>query len=181
MVARHPYPIEDFRRCRVLAAEQRQQAGSERLPRVRSLLEASAERWELLADSHALIESLPHRVAQARPGVSAPLRVGDGKQTITCAGKLRVNCEKRTAQANGSIVRLTTMEQAVLEQLALNRGTVVSKQSLMLQLYPATRRPDTKIIEVLVRTLRKKLARACDGRNPIVTVRKRGYILAKHV
>lgn len=53
-------------------------------------------------------------------------------------------------------IRLTAFEYTIIETLIRNAGKVVSKDSLMLQLYPDAEFRESHIIDVLRDRLRKK-------------------------
>ena len=74
-------------------------------------------------------------------------------------------------------VHLTPKEYAVLELLSLRKGTVLTKGKFLNHLYGGMDEPQSKIIDILVCTLRKKLAQATGGSHYIETVRGCGYAL----
>jgi two-component system cell cycle response regulator CtrA len=55
---------------------------------------------------------------------------------------------------------LTAKEFAILELLILRRGTTLSKESLLSHLYGELDEPESKIIDVFICKLRRKLALA---------------------
>jgi two-component system cell cycle response regulator CtrA len=73
-------------------------------------------------------------------------------------------------------VPLTSKEYAILELLVLRRGAVLSKENFLDHLYGGMDEPDSKIIDVFICKLRKKLAIA-GADNLIGTVWGRGYIV----
>jgi two-component system cell cycle response regulator CtrA len=75
-------------------------------------------------------------------------------------GNLSLCLITREVRVDGSLVRLTPREYAVLEQLVLRRGLFVSKDMLLSQLYGELEEPEAKIIDVFICKLRKKLDRA---------------------
>lgn len=152
------------------AAHQRMLARQEALPNVRRLLQGSAETWEALANS------LPAPSGDAAAVHSSVVR-GKHPPSPIRAGKLVVDLDTRTAAAGGAPVPLTGQEYAVLALLARRKGQAVTKAMLLDHLYGGLVRPDTRIVEVFVCKLRKKLSRACGGDNFIHTVRGGGYSL----
>jgi two-component system cell cycle response regulator CtrA len=74
-------------------------------------------------------------------------------------------------------VHVTCKEYAILELLSMRKGSTLSKEAIMGHLYNGMDEPEVKIIDVFVCKLRKKLALASDGRDPIETVWGRGYLL----
>ena len=65
----------------------------------------------------------------------------------------------------------------MLEFLSLRKATTVSKEMLLRHLYGGMDEPETKIIDVFICKLRKKLAGASNGRDYIETIWGRGYAL----
>ncbi len=93
------------------------------------------------------------------------------------AGELTINVEKRTVEVAGTPVHLTGREYQVLELLAQRKHTVLSKAAILKHLYGEGATPDPKIVDVFICNLRRKLARASEGREFIETIRGRGYML----
>ena len=97
-------------------------------------------------------------------------------QSVIRTGKLAVNLDAKTVEADGSRVHLTGKEYAILELLMMRRGSVLSKENFLDHLYGGMDEPDSKIIDVFVCKLRKKLQHA-GANNIIGTVWGRGYIV----
>jgi two-component system cell cycle response regulator CtrA len=74
-------------------------------------------------------------------------------------------------------VHLTGKEYQMLELLSLRKGTTLTKEMFLNQLYGGMDEPDIKIIDVFVCKLRKKLANASGGKDYIETIWGRGYVL----
>ena len=91
--------------------------------------------------------------------------------------KVSVNLDTRIVEVDGTPVHLTSKEYAILELLAMRRGTVLTKEMFLNHLYGGIDEPELKIIDVFVCKLRKKLADASGGTNYIETVWGRGYML----
>jgi len=98
-------------------------------------------------------------------------------QSVIKVGRLLVNLDIRTAQVDGQPVHLTGKEYAILELLALRKGTTLTKEMFLNHLYGGLDEPELKIIDVFVCKLRKKLSSASGGENFIDTVWGRGYVL----
>lgn len=92
-------------------------------------------------------------------------------------GDLLVDLDRRTVTVGGQSIHVTGKEYQMLELLALHKGSTLSKDIFLNQLYGGLDEPAAKIIDVFVCKLRKKLANASDGRNYIQTVWGRGYRL----
>jgi len=92
--------------------------------------------------------------------------------------KVAINLDTRSVDVAGTSVHLTNKEYAILELLAMRKGTVLSKETFLNHLYNGMDEPEIKIIDVFVCKLRKKLADASgDNTNYIETVWGRGYML----
>ena len=100
-------------------------------------------------------------------------------QAVVQTGDLIVNLEAKTAEVNGSQVYLTGKEYQILELLSLRKGTTITKEMFLSQLYGGMVEPDIKIIDVFICKLRKKLAGASNGKDYIETVWGRGYMLCE--
>jgi two-component system cell cycle response regulator CtrA len=104
-------------------------------------------------------------------------RAGQHKAAQIRCGKLIVDVASKTASTVSSNLNLTGREYAMLEHFAQRKGAVLSKSALMAQLYGGMDEPDSKIIDVFVCKLRKKLADATGGEAYIHTVWGSGYQL----
>jgi len=94
--------------------------------------------------------------------------------------KVTVNLDTRIVEVDSTPVHLTSKEYAILELLAMRRGTVLTKETFLNHLYGGIDEPELKIIDVFVCKLRKKLADASSGTNYIETVWGRGYMLKEY-
>ena len=110
--------------------------------------------------------------------IQAIIRRSKGhSQSIISAGRLSVNLDTRTVEVDSQPVHLTGKEYAILELLALRKGTTLTKEMFLNHLYGGIDEPELKIIDVFVCKLRKKLSVATAGENYIETVWGRGYVL----
>jgi two-component system cell cycle response regulator CtrA len=98
-------------------------------------------------------------------------------QSAINTGDLCVNLDTKMVEINGARVHLTGKEYQMLELLALRKGTTLTKEMFLSQLYGALDEPEVKTIDVFVCKLRKKLASASGGKNYIETVWGRGYVM----
>jgi two-component system cell cycle response regulator CtrA len=98
-------------------------------------------------------------------------------QSVIRTGKLNVNLDTKSVEANGQRLHLTGKEYAMLELLSLRKGTTLTKEMFLNHLYGGMDEPELKIIDVFICKLRKKLAAATSGENYIETVWGRGYVL----
>ena len=98
-------------------------------------------------------------------------------QSVIRTGKISVNLDAKTVEANGHPVHLTGKEYQMLELLSLRKGSTLTKEMFLNHLYGGMDEPEVKIIDVFICKLRKKLALATEGANYIETVWGRGYVL----
>ena len=98
-------------------------------------------------------------------------------QSVIKTGKISVNLDAKTVDANGHAVHLTGKEYQMLELLSLRKGTTLTKEMFLNHLYGGMDEPELKIIDVFICKLRKKLVEATGGENYIDTVWGRGYVL----
>jgi len=98
-------------------------------------------------------------------------------QSVIKTGRLAVNLDARTIEADGKPLHLTGKEYGILELLSLRKGTTLTKEMFLNHLYGGMDEPEVKIIDVFICKLRKKLANATNGQNYIETVWGRGYVL----
>ena len=117
-------------------------------------------REELIARIHAIIR-----------------RSKGHSQSIINTGKVSVNLDAKTVEADGKSVHLTGKEYQMLELLSLRKGTTLTKEMFLNHLYGGMDEPELKIIDVFICKLRKKLATATGGESCIETVWGRGYVL----
>ena len=98
-------------------------------------------------------------------------------ESVVRFDKVAINLDTRTVEVDSQQVHLTNKEYAILELLAMRKGTVLTKEMFLNHLYSSMDEPEIKIIDVFVCKLRKKLAKASGGMNYIETVWGRGYML----
>ena len=90
---------------------------------------------------------------------------------------LRLDLDSKAVEIDGTRVHLTDKEYKILELLALHKHATLAKESFLNQLYGGIDEPDSKIIDVFICKLRKKLSNASGGKDYIETVWGRGYTL----
>jgi len=98
-------------------------------------------------------------------------------QSVIHTGRISVNLDAKTVEAEGKPVHLTGKEYQMLELLSLRKGTTLTKEMFLNHLYGGMDEPELKIIDVFICKLRKKLSEATGGDNYIETVWGRGYVL----
>ncbi|MCA3255922.1 MAG: response regulator transcription factor [Alphaproteobacteria bacterium] len=92
-------------------------------------------------------------------------------------GRLTVDVDAKVAEVDGERLNITNREYAVLELLALRKGTTIKKDEFLSEIYDGRDEPEPKIIDVFICKLRKKLALHCGGNPQIETIWGRGYML----
>ena len=115
---------------------------------------------ELLARIQALIRR-DTRVAE-----SSTLTVGD----------LAIDLLAREAKRGDTVISLPAREFALLEYLMRHPGRIVSKTSILENIYDYSFDPQTNVVDVLVCRLRNKIDKDFD-RKMLHTVRGMGYVL----
>lgn len=95
---------------------------------------------------------------------------------LTC-GRLQVDSATRLVRVDDKALTLTPKEYALLELLVRRRGHVLSRAAIFEQLYESDSSSSDTVIEVLMSTLRAKLARA--GLPDLIETRRGfGYVIA---
>ncbi|MDC9592255.1 two-component system response regulator PhoP [Xenorhabdus sp. IM139775] len=85
-----------------------------------------------------------------------------------------INLSRKEFSINDTNIKLTAFEYTIIETLMRNNGKVVSKETLMRQLYPDAELRESHTIDVLMGRLRKKILNEWPE-EVIVTVRGQGY------
>ena len=99
---------------------------------------------------------------------------GWSKSLINCEDVvLDLTAQKVTVKQQE--IDLTAFEYKVLEYLMMHAGKVISKSELTEHIYEQDYERDSNVIEVFIGRLRKKLD-PCNEKNPIETMRGRGYV-----
>ena len=98
-------------------------------------------------------------------------------EAVVTIDDLIVNLDQKIVEIAGKRVSLTGKEYQMLELLALRKGTTITKEMFLNQLYGGMDEPELKIVDVFICKLRKKLANASQGKNYIETIWGRGYVL----
>ncbi|MGB8633938.1 MAG: response regulator transcription factor [Rhodanobacteraceae bacterium] len=91
-------------------------------------------------------------------------------------GALEINPRARQARVEDVALTLTPKEYGLLEALCSERGRVMTRTALFERLYDARSESSDKVIEVLVSTLRAKLARV-GVKDLVQTRRGYGYVV----
>lgn len=117
----------------------------------------------------------PFHIEEVVARMQALMRRNSGLASqIISLPPFEVDLSRRELLVHGDPVKLTAFEYTIIETLIRNNGKVVSKESLMLQLYPDAELRESHTIDVLMGRLRKKLQTA-NSHDVITTVRGQGY------
>ncbi|HEY0292441.1 MAG TPA: response regulator transcription factor [Hansschlegelia sp.] len=100
-----------------------------------------------------------------------------GPSPIMRAGELTLDPESRTVTRAGVEISLTVREYDLLHYLMRNAGRALSRERLLNGVWDYTFDPGTKVVDVYVRYLRRKLGD--DDGVMIRTLRGVGYMLTK--
>src|SRR4051794_12086981 len=104
-------------------------------------------------------------------------RSAEQAEVVVTCGDLAVRLGLKRAEIAGKPVGLTGKEYAMLEMMALRKGSTLTKEMFLNGMYGGMDEPEMKIIDVYVCKLRKKLAEASGGKDYIETIWGRGYAL----
>lgn len=118
----------------------------------------------------------PFAAAELHARVRALLRRNDGeRQPIARVGDVELDPAEHMVRRDGVDVSLTAKEFQLLEFLMRHPGQLFSRERLIDAVWDADYAPESNIVEVYVRSLRRKLD---DGRHELIqTVRGSGYRL----
>jgi DNA-binding winged helix-turn-helix (wHTH) protein len=137
-------------------------------------LEEVCRRYELTVEEFLSWQ----RALNGRVHIQAIVRrFDDRSKSIIRTGQLAVNLETRVVSVDDQPVHLSPKEYGLLELLSLRKGATLRKEVLLNQLYAGLSEPESRIVDVLVCKLRKKLAQATGGTHYIGTARGHGYVL----
>ena len=91
-------------------------------------------------------------------------------------GPIAINPARREVVINGNAVDFTVKEYGLLEYLARNSGTVLTRTQLSEHVWDINFEPTSNVVDVYVGYLRSKIDKAL-GQSVIRTVRGHGYML----
>lgn len=121
---------------------------------------------ELLARIHATLR-------RTAPVGEVPAEVAQGRITI---GGLWIDLASKQVRLADADVRLTPTEFALLRELAVNRGKLLSRAHLLRQVWGHGYEAETEYIRVYISRLRAKLEP--PGSRPLIVTRQRaGYLI----
>lgn len=100
----------------------------------------------------------------------------ESKSPVICVGDLEIDTNARVVQRAGQAIDMTPREYALLEFLAHRAGKVVTRSDIWEHIYDFAAEPNSNVIDVYIRLLRKKLEQG--GLPPLIHTRRGlGYIL----
>jgi len=110
---------------------------------------------------------------RTRPAAQA---LAGAAPTAITVGDLWINLAREQVQLAGTEVHLTPTEFALLRELAVNRGEVVSRTHLLRQVWGRAYETETEYVRVYISRLRAKLEP--PGRQPLILTRQgTGYLI----
>jgi two-component system copper resistance phosphate regulon response regulator CusR len=136
----------------------------------RDTIEETVAGFEGGADDYV---TKPFRFDELLARVRARLRTEPtAEMTVLRAGDVVLDLRTRRASVNGRTVELTAREFALTETLMRHAGQVLSREQLLSHVWGYDFAPESNVVDVYVRYLRRKL-----GPGVISTVRGMGYRL----
>ena len=122
------------------------------------------------------IEELLARIA-ATLRRSRPPAAADAAASVVTVRDLVIDLARRRVSRDGTDIHLTPTEFALLRELAVERGTLLSHADLLRRVWGVGYQTETEYIRVYIRRLRAKLE--VEGAPPlIITQARAGYRLA---
>lgn len=100
-------------------------------------------------------------------------RTKDEEEEIIKLDNLVIDNLRHEISVDGKGIELTFKEYELLRYLAINRATVLSRESIMLKVWQTDFEGETRTVDMHIKTLRKKLGEVGER---IKTVRNVGYM-----
>ena len=97
-------------------------------------------------------------------------------EDIIVSGNLEINTKKHEVKADGEVIGLTLKEYELLKRLMENPSIVMTRDSLLEEIWGYDFDGETRTVDVHIRTLRQKLGK-CGER--VETVRGVGYRISE--
>ena len=95
-------------------------------------------------------------------------------------GPIMVDLTKHEVMVGSKRLNLTSKEYQIMELLSLRKGSTLGKSHFLSHLYGGIDEPESKIIDVFICKLRRKICDLSGGENFIHTVWGQGYVLRDH-
>ena len=145
----------------------------------RGLAEDRIRGLSIGADDYVPKPCTPRELAARLRAILKRTLPGDAGPGVLAAGDIMLWPGRRIAEQAGRRIDLTATEFNLLTVLARHAGQAVSKETLSQE---ALQRPLARYdrsIDVHVSSIRQKLLPCADGRSPIQTVIRQGYVLVR--
>jgi DNA-binding response OmpR family regulator len=94
-------------------------------------------------------------------------------------GSIHLNFKKRTASKAGKVIHLTAKEFDLLRLLIAHEGDVVTRETILSEVWDYDRFPTTRTIDTFMHNLRKKIEDAPANPAHLITVPWSGYKFEK--
>ncbi|MFQ5479958.1 MAG: response regulator [Thermodesulfobacteriota bacterium] len=103
-------------------------------------------------------------------------RGGEAREAVLRIADMEINTASHEVTREGMAIKLSAREYALLEYLAYNKGTVVSRTEIVEHIYHEDAEMDSNVVDVYINYLRKKIDKE-PWPKLIHTIRGAGYIL----
>jgi DNA-binding response OmpR family regulator len=103
----------------------------------------------------------------------------DAERMPVRLGRVTLDPLRRSAEAEGQEVNLNETEYKVLSLLARERGNIVARPDVLEALYGDSPPKESRIVDVYISNIRKKLAGLPGGEDLIATYRGRGWMIRR--
>jgi two-component system, OmpR family, KDP operon response regulator KdpE len=114
-------------------------------------------------------ELLARILATLRRTRPAPGTLAGAAPTVITIGELRIDMASEQVRLSGTEVHLTPTEFALLRELAINRGKLLSRTHLLRQVWGQAYETETEYVRVYISRLRSKLEP--PGSDPLIITR----------
>jgi two-component system response regulator MtrA len=98
-----------------------------------------------------------------------------GRRVVLRLGEVEVHADEEVVRRGGREVHLTRTEFRLLLELATAAGRVVTREELLQRVWGYDYFGDTRLLDVHIRRLRRKIERDPDAPECVLTVRGSGY------
>lgn len=95
------------------------------------------------------------------------------KEDVLALGGIVIDNVRHRCEVNGETVELTYKEHELLKYLLINKGVVLSREQIMLNVWDTDFEGESRTVDMHIKTLRQKLKTAGEH---IKTVRNVGYV-----
>jgi DNA-binding response OmpR family regulator len=155
-------------------------------PRIlcRQLRSCSLAPFIAIAFSHRSIDGTMERAAVVYKPVGARALLASVKGAIAAKpphlltqGDLTLDLEKRTLVRKNKTIKLMTKEFALLKILMQRAGQLVTRKTLMKEVWDTAYMGDTRTLDVYISWLRRKVEQDPSQPQHLLTVRGQGYRL----